>query len=84
MNKLIEGKSYFLQNLRLRIVKNKMFLNTTKTEEFKFEEIQRLTNLTPPTLVAHITEMSMIAKIIGVHAISTYVACGICGKKGEV
>ena len=77
---LKEGQTYLLKNLRLKRDNGSMYLNTPKSNEFSFEEVQEFAE----TVVADVQLVSSVeicGSIIGVESISTYQACLKCGKK---
>ena len=83
-DKLDAGKSYVLKNLRLRVVKGSVFLNTSKTEPFSFQIIDDLPNLVKVSSISSLTEQNMIGKISGVSSIKQSYGCMVCGKTGAV
>ena len=79
---LEQGKSYLFKNLRLRIVNNKVFLNTPKAKKFIYEETKEIPNLVGISDQTDRTQTSMIGKIVGVSVIIQSHYCSVCGKKG--
>ena len=81
VDRLKEDQTYLFKNLRLKRDNNgSIYLNTPKSNEFSFEEVQEFAE----TVVADVQLVSSVevcASIIGVESISTYQACLKCGKK---
>ena len=84
VGKLKVNQCYLLKNIRLRKVKGKVFLNTTKTEPFIAEEIDEIENLAPIKVGAELTEGIIVGRIIGLSSIIQTYHCKVCGRKGEV
>ena len=78
---LVEGRSYLLKNLRLNVVKNKCFLNTTLNNKFMFEVIEAINNLSDSTCEE--IKVKVICKIIGVSSVKKLFCCPQCMKRGQ-
>ena len=81
VNKLSEGTSYMLKNLRLHIVKNKHFLNTTLSAEFTATEIEPLTNLVDIPNAESLTKVDATVRIVSVKSVKRSIFCSDCNKK---
>lgn len=81
VDKLEIGKTYFLKNLRLRIVKNNAFLNTTRAEVFSANEVEPFTKLADVPPEEMITDVTMNGKITGVSSVSQKYQCSVCSKE---
>ena len=75
---LTAGKSYILRNLRLNSFKNTVFLNTTLTKKFEFEEIDEIAHTSE---VSYNTDSTIMCKIAAVDKITIYFHCAKCSKK---
>lgn len=82
--KLEVGKSYILKNLRLRVVKGSVFLNTSKAEPFLYQMMDNLKDLVEVPSINLLTEQTMIGKVSGVSTIKQSFGCMVCGKTGTV
>ncbi|XP_066936107.1 uncharacterized protein [Clytia hemisphaerica] len=83
VDQLKVGKSYEMNNLRLKIVQNRVFLNSTKNMPFIFAEIKPLENLVDVSkenfCVANIT-----GSIRGVSEVNVKYLCSECNRDGRV
>lgn len=76
---LEEGKTYHISNVRLYIMRDVMYLNTTLSAQFKFKETAPLPSLVDNSV--HTTNVKMIAKIAGVGQISKSSLCPACNRR---
>ena len=75
------GKTYTFHNLRLKLFKNVVYLNTPRLDEFTFEESEPLKKLAGMEKIGDLTTSSIIARIVGVHTVRKYLVCCSCNKK---
>ena len=84
VGKLVVGKFYQLSNLRLHVVNNNIYLNTTKSEPFVFKEIQPIENLVSLPEESILSEVTIKAKIVGINSIKCFYLCPVCNKKCDI
>ena len=84
VDRVEEGKTYILKNLRVKISKNVRFLNSTKAEKFACEEVLDLDGVVDLDDIDSLTKVSMTAKIVGVHKVRKIFHCVTCNRKVEV
>ena len=67
--KLSDGKTYHLKNLRLKKTSGTRYLNTPKSEQFVFVEIPQFTQTlaTVSTDIESMSQTNISARIVGVH-----------------
>ncbi|XP_066917511.1 uncharacterized protein [Clytia hemisphaerica] len=78
VNTLDEGKTYILKNVRVYIMKNVMYLNTTLTATFGYTLTTSFETLADPDV--H-TNIKIVAKIIGVGQFLSSYLCPDCNRK---
>ena len=82
VNSLVAGKTYLLRNLRLNTYQGAVFLNTTESEPFSFEETTEFKNVLESNDV-DATEVSVQCKVVGVSTVTKTYYCVGCNKKVE-
>ncbi|XP_066936784.1 uncharacterized protein [Clytia hemisphaerica] len=74
---LSAGKSYILKNVRLNSYNNTIYVNTTSERPFTFEEIEKIDAVD----VSASSEITILAKIIGIGSINIHYFCIMCNCK---